>query len=158
VVTATQTITNDAYRATADGNLSTVGEVPAVTFVGQPVTGKPILLLRLDAGVGSSRERSETGLPCGEEMRYTTASAVVYLHGDHLGSTSLTTDASGAPVAQSRYLPCGQERRTDGALVFQRPLGQFAEELALRLHAGHDEVKGVAGRLGVDGPPTGAPT
>jgi hypothetical protein len=59
VVTATQTITHDAHRATADGNLSAVEEVPAFTFVSQPVTGKPILLLRLDAGVGSSRERSE---------------------------------------------------------------------------------------------------
>jgi hypothetical protein len=38
VVTATQTITNDGYRATADGNLSAVGEVPAVTTIGQPVT------------------------------------------------------------------------------------------------------------------------
>ena len=37
-----------------------------------------------------------------------------YLHGDHLGSTSLTTDANGGIVAQSRYLPYGQERWTDG--------------------------------------------
>jgi RHS repeat-associated protein len=37
-----------------------------------------------------------------------------YLHGDHLGSTSLTTDASGGIVAQSRYLPYGQERWTSG--------------------------------------------
>ncbi len=32
-----------------------------------------------------------------------------YLHGDHLGPTSLTTNASGVIVAQSRYLPYGQE-------------------------------------------------
>jgi hypothetical protein len=38
VVTATQTITNDAYRATADGNLSAVGEAPVVTFVVSGVT------------------------------------------------------------------------------------------------------------------------
>jgi len=54
-----------------------------------------------------------------------------YLHGYHpsaslacvcaagagrtsLGSTSLTTDASGNIVAQSRYLPYGQERWTSG--------------------------------------------
>jgi hypothetical protein len=72
------------------------------------------LLLRLHAGVGSSRERSETGLPCARKRRYTTAEAVVYLHGDHLGSTSLTTNATGGIVAQSRYLPYGQERLTDG--------------------------------------------
>jgi uncharacterized repeat protein (TIGR01451 family) len=38
VVTATQTITHDDYRAAADGHLSAVGEVPAVTTIGQPVT------------------------------------------------------------------------------------------------------------------------
>jgi hypothetical protein len=38
VVTATQTITHDDYRAAADGNLSAVGEAPTVTYVGQPVT------------------------------------------------------------------------------------------------------------------------
>jgi RHS repeat-associated protein len=40
---------------------------------------------------------------------------VYYLHGDHLGSTSLTTDQSGAIVSQARYLPYGQERWTDKA-------------------------------------------
>ncbi len=40
-----------------------------------------------------------------------------YLHGDHLGSTSLTTDADGVKVAESRYLPYGQERWSDGAAV-----------------------------------------
>jgi RHS repeat-associated protein len=40
---------------------------------------------------------------------------VYYLHGDHLGSTSLTTDQSGAVVAETRYLPYGQERWTSGA-------------------------------------------
>jgi hypothetical protein len=102
VVTATQTITHDAYRATAGGALSAVGEVPVVTFVGRPVTGKPILLLRLGAGVGSSRERSETGLPCGGELRYTTAEAVVYLHGDPLTRTpqiaQITRNASALSV------------------------------------------------------------
>jgi RHS repeat-associated protein len=40
--------------------------------------------------------------------------AVFYLHGDHLGSTSLTTNINGGIVAQSRYLPYGQERWTSG--------------------------------------------
>jgi RHS repeat-associated protein len=95
VVTATQTITNGAYRATADGNLSAVGEAPAVTFVGQPVTKYYYF--------GSQRVAMRKG------------DAVYYLHGDHLGSTSLTTDANGTIVAHSRYLPYGQERWTDGA-------------------------------------------
>jgi RHS repeat-associated protein len=38
-----------------------------------------------------------------------------YLHSDHLGSTSLTTDQSGAPVAETRYLPYGEERWTNEA-------------------------------------------
>jgi RHS repeat-associated protein len=40
---------------------------------------------------------------------------VHFLHSDHLGSTSLTTDATGAVVAQTRYLPYGQEHWTHGA-------------------------------------------
>jgi RHS repeat-associated protein len=39
---------------------------------------------------------------------------VHFLHTDHLGSTSLTTDATGAPIAQTRYLPYGEQRWTDG--------------------------------------------
>jgi RHS repeat-associated protein len=37
---------------------------------------------------------------------------VYYLHGDHLGSTSLTTDRDKNVVAQTRYLPYGEERWT----------------------------------------------
>ena len=39
---------------------------------------------------------------------------VYYLHGDHLGSTSLTTDQAGGVIAQARYLPYGEERWTTG--------------------------------------------
>jgi RHS repeat-associated protein len=42
---------------------------------------------------------------------------VYYLHGDHLGSTSLTTDKDGGSVAQARYLPYGQERWISGTLT-----------------------------------------
>jgi hypothetical protein len=41
---------------------------------------------------------------------------VTYLHGDHLGSTSLTTDAAGAVVARVLYYPYGEERYTEGTL------------------------------------------
>ncbi|MFL7808105.1 MAG: RHS repeat-associated core domain-containing protein, partial [Anaerolineae bacterium] len=45
------------------------------------------------------------------------ANGVVYwLHGDHLGSTSLTTDASGNVVAEQRYYPYGEVRWTNGTL------------------------------------------
>ena len=37
-----------------------------------------------------------------------------YLHGDNLGSASLTTNASGAVVSQNRYYPFGATRFTQG--------------------------------------------
>ncbi|RIK33445.1 MAG: hypothetical protein DCC55_34920, partial [Chloroflexi bacterium] len=40
---------------------------------------------------------------------------VYYLHGDHLGSTSLTTDSSGQVVHEARYLPYGQVRWENGS-------------------------------------------
>lgn len=41
---------------------------------------------------------------------------VTYLHPDHLGSTSLTTDAGGAKVARVLYYPYGEERYREGTL------------------------------------------
>jgi hypothetical protein len=40
-----------------------------------------------------------------------------FIHADHLGSTSLTTDISGTVVAETRYLPYGEERWITGTLV-----------------------------------------
>jgi RHS repeat-associated protein len=37
-----------------------------------------------------------------------------YLHGDHLGSTSLTTNSSGAVVSVNSYYPFGTSRFTNG--------------------------------------------
>ena len=53
---------------------------------------------------------------CNRRVAMRQGDEVYYLHGDHLGSTSLTTDASGAVVAESRYLPYGQERWAEGTL------------------------------------------
>ena len=39
---------------------------------------------------------------------------VYFLHSDHLGSTSLTTDDGGTVVSEVRYFPYGEERWTDG--------------------------------------------
>ncbi|HEX9679788.1 MAG TPA: RHS repeat-associated core domain-containing protein, partial [Candidatus Saccharimonadales bacterium] len=41
--------------------------------------------------------------------------ALYYLSGDHLGSTSLTTDETGNIVSEVRYLPYGEERWASGA-------------------------------------------
>lgn len=41
-----------------------------------------------------------------------------YLHGDHLGSASLATDAAGVTLSQQRYLPYGGLRWTQSGSVF----------------------------------------
>ena len=40
---------------------------------------------------------------------------LTYLHGDHLGSVSLTTNASGQKVSEQRYKPYGEVRWSSGA-------------------------------------------
>ena len=40
---------------------------------------------------------------------------LTYLHGDHLGSTSLTTNAAGQKVSEQRYKPYGEVRWNSGA-------------------------------------------
>jgi RHS repeat-associated protein len=40
---------------------------------------------------------------------------VSYLHSDHLGSTSLVTNAAGQAISQSRYTPFGESRWTSGS-------------------------------------------
>ena len=42
---------------------------------------------------------------------------VYYLHGDHLGSTVLTTDGEGRRVEEVRYRPYGTERYRWGILL-----------------------------------------
>jgi RHS repeat-associated protein len=44
-------------------------------------------------------------------------SEVTYLHGDHLGSTSLTTNEAGGFEARVLYYPYGEERYTEGTLL-----------------------------------------
>jgi RHS repeat-associated protein len=46
----------------------------------------------------------------GQRVAMWQENVVYYLHGDHLGSTSLTTDASGQKVSESRYRPYGEIR------------------------------------------------
>jgi RHS repeat-associated protein len=41
---------------------------------------------------------------------------VAWLHGDHLGSTSLATDESGAAISRQLYTPFGQARWVTGTL------------------------------------------
>jgi RHS repeat-associated protein len=51
----------------------------------------------------------------GQRVAMRQGDVVYFIHSNHLGSTSLTTDQSGAPVAETRYLPYGEERWTNEA-------------------------------------------
>jgi RHS repeat-associated protein len=57
---------------------------------------------------------------------------VYWLHGDHLGSTSLTTNISGTVVAEQRYEPYGEPRWVSGTLPTEFTYtGQRAEGFGL---------------------------
>ncbi len=53
----------------------------------------------------------------GKRVAMRQGGVVQYLHGDHLGSTSLTTDESGAMVARQLYHPYGTTRYSEGTLA-----------------------------------------
>jgi RHS repeat-associated protein len=59
---------------------------------------------------------------------------VYYLHGDHLGSTSLTTDDQGSVVHEARYLPFGEERWVDGEGVTDFTFTGQRKETGFDLH------------------------
>jgi len=59
----------------------------------------------------------------------TTGNTLYYLHSDHLGSTSLTTDANGNKVAELRYYPYGQTRYSwNTTPTSHRFTGQISDE------------------------------
>jgi RHS repeat-associated protein len=53
----------------------------------------------------------------GQRVAMRRGDEVYYLSGDHLGSVSLTTDSAGNVQSESRYLPYGSLRWTNGAAV-----------------------------------------
>jgi RHS repeat-associated protein len=55
---------------------------------------------------------------------------LTFVYGDHLGSASLTADASGAKVSEVRYYPYGEVRFSSGSLPSERTFtGQRAENV-----------------------------
>jgi RHS repeat-associated protein len=56
---------------------------------------------------------------------------VTWLHGDHLGSASLATNASGQVVSNVRYKPFGEVRWQSGMMPTNRKFGGKIEESAL---------------------------
>jgi hypothetical protein len=83
------------YRVAVDGRLAAVGQAPVVT-----VGSITVYYYHDDRRVA---------------MRQ--GDVVYYLHTDHLRSPSLTTNASGDKVAETRYLPYGEERWNNGGAV-----------------------------------------
>ena len=64
----------------------------------------------------------------GQRVAMRVAGAVYWLHGDHLGSASLTTNVSGQKVAELRYLPFGETRWAWGTTPTDRRLALSAAE------------------------------
>ena len=58
---------------------------------------------------------------------------VYWLHGDHLGSASLTTDVSGKRMAEMRYKPFGEVRWSSGAMPTDRQFTGMTSHIALGL-------------------------
>jgi RHS repeat-associated protein len=57
-----------------------------------------------------------------------TGSTLYYLRSDHLGSTSVTMDASGTKIGEMRYKPYGEIRYTEGISPTNRQFtGQYAD-------------------------------
>ena len=50
-----------------------------------------------------------------DDVLSSTTRTLSYVHGDHLGSTSLTTNAAGQKVSEQRYKPYGEVRWASGA-------------------------------------------
>lgn len=93
--------THFAFRVTATDNVGNAGSTEARTSV-VVVTkyythgGRRVAMRQVSAGEGS---------------------VIYYLHTDHLGSTSLTTDAGGGVVARQLYHPYGTVRYSVGTLT-----------------------------------------
>src|SRR3989338_10784805 len=54
---------------------------------------------------------------------------LTYIHSDHLGSTTLETDATGKKVSKQVYYPYGETRTAEGTLATERHYtGQISDK------------------------------
>jgi RHS repeat-associated protein len=70
----------------------------------------------------------------GQRVAMRKAGVVYYLHADHLGSASVTTDASGAKVGELRYYPYGGTRYIGGVTRTDRRFNGQIEDAAIGLY------------------------
>jgi len=70
----------------------------------------------------------------GQRVALRRDNALYYVFSDHLGSTSLLTDASGNQVAEQRYYPYGEARWSNGELPTDRQFTGQRREIGLGLY------------------------
>ncbi|MCL6511722.1 MAG: DUF6443 domain-containing protein [Anaerolineae bacterium] len=70
----------------------------------------------------------------GRRVAMRNSSGVFWLHGDHLGSTSLMTNNSGGAVAEARYTPYGSTRWSTGSWPTDRRFTGQREEAGVGLY------------------------
>jgi hypothetical protein len=112
-------------RLYADGDLKASHDFAAGDVVGSIGVGTIGLEARFDdmvAATGVAAELARSYYYAGSQrvaMRVSDgmSDTVYYLHGDHLGSTSLTTDEAGEVVARVLYYPYGETRWMTGTLT-----------------------------------------
>jgi RHS repeat-associated protein len=88
------------------------------TYAGEPGRMSRFRITATDNAGNAGAAQSQAGTPRvtkyyyhgGKRVAMRVAHDLYYLHGDHLGSTHLTTDKDGGLVSEQRYLPYGEVR------------------------------------------------
>jgi len=115
----TNTVTGDATRFVYDGDGNRIAR--------QDPTGLTVNVGAVEVEIsGTQRLTTTYYFAGGQRIAMRKDGKVTYLHGDHLGSASLATDASGARVSAMRYTPFGETRVGD-APTDRRFTGQRQE-------------------------------
>jgi len=115
----TNTVTGDATRFVYDGDGNRIAR--------QDPTGLTVNVGAIEVEIsGTQRLTTTYYFAGGQRIAMRKDGKVTYLHGDHLGSASLATDASGAKVSAMRYTPFGETRFGD-APTDRRFTGQREE-------------------------------
>ena len=70
----------------------------------------------------------------GARVAMRTVSTVYWLHGDHLGSASLTTSITGTTVSELRYTPFGETRYSSGSTLTDRRFTSQEEQVSIGLY------------------------
>ena|GEM_PF-1282246 len=116
----TNTVTGEATRFVYDGDGNRIAR--------QDPTGLTVNVGAVEVEIGGAQRLTTTYyFAGGQRIAMRKDGKVTYLHGDHLGSASLTTDASGAKVSEMRYTPFGETRFGD-APTDRRFTGQREED------------------------------